>query len=271
MSNDAYAVVIGAGLFGSIIAKHLRHVGLKIIVIDDDRPLSGSKAAGCVIKPSWLSSFGKELDPCIDLLEEHYTVINVRFKVRPTGIKTDCKRIEPTQILKKPNIKATVSAIRTTKRGAVVVAGDKEYSCDYVIVAAGIWSNDLFTCDVSGRYGWSFRASPVRQNIIDTWAPYRQVVAFNMLDGNSWIGDGTALVEKSIDDARQAQSMERCAEKTKCRNLVPTLGARPYIATKNTPCTVRENGRVILASGGAKSGTVGAAWAALRIQEIMGV
>jgi flavin-dependent dehydrogenase len=45
-------VIVGGGLFGSIAAAALRDAGMDVCLIDDGRPRSGSRAAGCLMKPS---------------------------------------------------------------------------------------------------------------------------------------------------------------------------------------------------------------------------
>jgi glycine/D-amino acid oxidase-like deaminating enzyme len=261
-------IVIGAGLFGSVIARHLTALGYSVLVIDNKEPTAGSRAAGCVIKPSWLTNFGGSLDPCMDLLKLYYQVHTVEFTIHPSGFKTTCGRIEPGDILGGPHINDHISDVRQYPDRVVASGSVGDYTAKRIVVAAGIWSPELYSCDVSAKLGWSFRGSPIPNPVIDTWAPYRQVVAFNMSDGRSWIGDGTALIPKSITPERLAVSQARCSAKSGATDLQPTLGARPYAVT-TAPCLVAENGRAILATGGAKSGTVGAAYAALRVAAIL--
>jgi glycine/D-amino acid oxidase-like deaminating enzyme len=264
-----HVIVIGAGLFGSVITKHLTMLGFSVKVIDSGEPTAGSRAAGCVIKPSWLTHFGGNLETCMALLRAYYRLLPVTFYIHPSGFTTSCQRIEPAEILAVDHIRGRVIAIERHSTYVVVTTADGGiHTAEWVIVAAGIWSPKLTDCDVTGKYGWSFRGPPVAQPIIDTWAPYRQVVAFNMNDGRSWVGDGTALLEKSATPSKREAAITRCEAKTGVIGLQPTLGARPYVNV-SAPCLVKADRRVITATGGAKSGTVGAAWAALEVAKII--
>ncbi len=78
-------VVIGAGIFGSLVTRALRVEGHRVLAIDDKRPEAGSAPAACLMKPSWFSSLGKNVyEPALKKLDELVGVQDIQFAI-PTG------------------------------------------------------------------------------------------------------------------------------------------------------------------------------------------
>lgn len=271
-------LVVGGGIFGSIIARHLRELRMSVIMIDDARPERGSAPAGCVIKPSWVSSLSKsDLHAGLDLLNQYYGVHDVEFTLIPGRKKVSAYRVEPSMILGQVD--------HNTYHGRASMLTDHGHSVSFslvnssvlggharwAVVAAGLWTPELCPwVRTWGRWGWAFRGLPVPEPIISLWAPYKQVVAFNMSDGMSWSGDGSALVESSFRrPERLIAARSRVGRHvSKITSVMP--GVRPYAAIPDKkPCLVSPHGRIIAVTGGAKNGTIAAAWAARRVEEIL--
>lgn len=278
-------VVVGGGIFGRVITSFLRRRGATVSMVDDARPHSGSAAAGCVIKPSWISSLGRaDLDAGLQLLDDLYGVHDVRFRLWPAPTHADAFRVDPASILEHrphPNDQqGRATAIDDNPDDAAVVCGitrDRPFLIEarHVVVAAGVWTGELCPwVKVDGRWGWSFRGPPAAEPLIRAWAPYKQVVALNLNDGRSWSGDGSALIESSATSARLEAARTRCMsalEVSEPTALVATMGARPYAKlVKRDPCLISRRGRVVAVTGGAKNGTIAAAWAARRVLEEIG-
>lgn len=267
-------IVVGSGIFGSVIARHLRRLGQRVVVVDDRRPDSGSAPAGCVIKPSWVTSMGKEqFQDSLDLLDSICGVQEISFRVQPSGAAAPCFRVEPSTLLVVPDVLARVEAVEDgcrlgTEHGPMTVLRAR-----HIIVAAGLWTPVLCPwVETWGRWGWSFRGPRVTENTISLWAPYRQVVAFNMDDGRSWSGDGSALIEKSAEKPEALlAAAARCARVVGDTLLTTTRGVRPYAETDGRPCLVSRRGSVWAVTGGAKNGTIAAAWAARELEREMGL
>jgi glycine/D-amino acid oxidase-like deaminating enzyme len=263
-------IVIGTGLFGCMAARRLRRAGADVLLIGERRDDSASPAAGCVIRPSWLSSMSREdIDTGMGVLADMYDLKPITFSV--LGKSVACHRVEPSEILSEPQVNGCVLEIKdnTTivlypQQPCVAISAKR---C--IIVAAGIWTGDLMPgLVVKGRYGWSHRSAPVQAPSIHVWAPYRQIVAYNMDDGNSWVGDGQAVIAKSANVARRAASVFRCGR------IAPgiyrtTRGARPYADTQGEPCLIERRGSVVALTGGGKNGTIAAAWAARQMEELL--
>lgn len=272
-------LVVGGGIFGSVIARHLSEgLGLSVILVDDHRPERGSAPAGCVIKPSWISSMSKpDLSAGLDLLERYYGVRRVEFVLIPGRKQVVAYRVEPSAILH--NASYTVvrgSILRLMDHGTSVSCSMKDSEllggyARWAVVAAGLWTPALCPWVTTwGRWGWAFRGMPVDEPVISLWAPYKQVVAFNMDDGMSWSGDGSALVESSFRQDYRRASSEARVRRYVSRITSTMPGVRPYAnLVKGAPCLVSPRGRIIAVTGGAKNGTIAAAWAARRVEEIM--
>jgi hypothetical protein len=101
---------------------------------------------------------------------------------------------------------------------------------------------------------------------IHVYAPYRQAVAFQLRGNAVWMGDGTALITTTWEKEsvqRQADTVARGASlfglKSKPR---VTVGARPYVPGHKAGYFARAMPNVWVSTGGAKNGTVLAAWQA---------
>src|SRR5690606_17592080 len=54
-------IVVGGGKFGCVIAAALSVLeGQKVLLLDDDRPMGGSKPSGGLMKPSWINMMSKK-------------------------------------------------------------------------------------------------------------------------------------------------------------------------------------------------------------------
>lgn len=283
-------IVVGSGIFGSVIAAHLRAGRQRVLVIGDDRPDSGSRPAGCIMKPSWISSLNKEeYTAGIELLNDLYGVRTIFFQLRLKVGMVEAQHVNPQAILRgctaHPDFVAgtvvgiddapvegnyVAVALREKESGLIAM-----YDCRHLVVAAGIWTPELCPwVQTKAQYGWSFRGPPVREPVISLWAPYRQVVAFNMDDGRSWSGDGSSLKLESATHERQQKALHRCVvamqhDPLRRDTYEVARGARPYADTQGKPCVVARRGSVWAVTGGAKNGTIAAAWAARELEREM--
>jgi glycine/D-amino acid oxidase-like deaminating enzyme len=262
-------VIIGSGLFGSIAASLARNRGHDVLVIDNKQPMAASKASGCVLAPSWLSSLPKdEVIRGMKVLQYLYTVHEVEFKTNL--MKTfKAQRVDPHEVIVDPDVVASVDQV---KSDGTVVLNDGTKHKGLVLVAAGIWSGELVDMpEIRGLYGCSMRFRvAIPHPKIHVYAPYRQAVAFQ-LGREVWFGDGTALIAKTW----HAQASERVEDtKTRARNLMglkgnPTIniGARPYVMGNKSGYFAKTGDKVWVSTGGAKNGTLLAAAQAIRFIE----
>ena len=277
-------VVIGNGLFGSIITKQLEQQGHDVTVIDDKNPSAGSRPAACLMKPSWISGLGsKVVDPSLQTLDYLYGVHDLEFTVKG-GFKTTVRWCQPSDILcREPDIQDTVTLIRHGRGGYTLMVNSGEYiECKRLVIAAGVWTTNIIKVpglsNMQGKAGVAFTL-PNKGNAIDpfieVWAPYKQLVCFDRGDG-LWIGDGSSILERNWTEQREEQSRKRCADalarrSDKLKGLGPSLqaiyGVRPYVKCDG-PCYLEHvENNLFIATGGAKNGTVAAGWCAYKISE----
>lgn len=273
--------IVGGGIFGQVVAATLRRSGRSVLVVDDARPGAGSPPAGCVVRPSWLT--GKmsraEVDASLGLLDSLYGLREVKFRLSPAPGSVTCHRVETSQVIMRPDIVC----------GKVTSVGGNRFAVDeddpsltmvgearQVVVATGIWARELcpWAPAVQPRWGWSFRGPPVAEPRIHLWAPYRQVVSFNMDDGRSWMGDGSALVKPT--EVRRSAAALRCVAHSGIETdwsgrptdvLETRSGARPYLPGHARPAYLEQGpDGVWCLTGGGKNGLASAAWAAMELE-----
>ena len=276
------AIIIGGGLFGQTIASELLSIGKKLVIIDNDEPQSGSKPSASLMKPSWMKQLTTEQqDQSYSVLDKHFGVHDLSFKVGPLKVDT-VRWCDPEKIrLAVPPIRKNV--IKATP-GTVHFDDDEVWEARTVIVAAGYWSNDILYKEhqapgLDGRVGASYvtTGAQLPDNFISVWAPYKQLVAFNIDSNRVWVGDGTALKVGNLTDERLAQSTAR-ARGVVTGDTKMSIGIRPYMpksALGKAPCHLAFHqcphtpNDLIVATGGAKNGTIAAGWAAYQIARYM--
>jgi glycine/D-amino acid oxidase-like deaminating enzyme len=276
-------VIIGSGLFGSIIGANLRKNGRNVLFVDAQHPEAGSKAAACLMKPSWLSSsMSNEMIDCsMEVLNDLYGVEEIKFdvaKILPTTVNW----VNPAKILKeKPLVGKVSSLVKTTdgyllKFETPIVNYFETIEAKKIIIAAGVWTPEIIPLkdEMRGLAGVAFvwKNLTIEKPFISPWAPYKQLVAFNRGDG-LWMGDGSSILRKNWTSETTKISFLRCAEKIgrvgygdTTRGLATTLfGIRPY--TKGRAFYLHEPlPNVWVATGGAKNGTAAAGWCAYQIE-----
>lgn len=277
-------VVVGAGLFGSIISRTLTESGATVAVVDDGRPLSGSVPAACLMKPGWASSMHfDEYADAILLLEELYgPVTELKLRARPLAKQISVTWLDPKKILSK------AAARPEHYRDRVSVAADKYVKLEStnivleariaVIVCTGAWAEELIP-SLSGRItpkgGWAFTWSgQIADPFLQVWAPYRQLIGFNRGPDEIWCGDGTALIKKSFTSCgSMVKSMQRCidalgSEVSPANGPKILAGYRPYFTGPKAPALIEKvSPGLYVATGGGKNGTLGAAWAARQLRD----
>jgi glycine/D-amino acid oxidase-like deaminating enzyme len=276
-ASEQDVIIIGGGLFGSIIAKTLSERYKNILVIDRDEPLAGSKAAGCLMKPGWFSGFTqKQVDDSLAHLDKLYGVETKEFKLN-LG-KTKVHWCDPDKILKDntfTRVKGNVLKVNEASVKAEVDGTVRNFYGSLIIVAAGFWTAELIDVPkIQGKRGVSFRTFGRVDPFIHVWAPYRQIVGFNIKSDTVWIGDGNAINHENWHKKPNVElSKERCFKALEDHGADTTVryrtieGIRPYIKDAKPCYYERPRRNLFVVTGGAKNGTIAAAWAALRIKD----
>lgn len=264
--------VVGAGLFGCIVARHLMGLGHTVTMLDSREAGGGSLPAACLMKPGWLSKVPR-LDEVFNLLDQYYGLQELSFSVN-NMLNQKVMWVDPRRVLSMGHVYRTKVVGVDTKLG-IIETEREQFLMDHIVVAAGVWAKALCPwVPVEPRWGTAFLWPEHREShvppFISQWAPYKQVVAFQRGDG-LWAGDGSAL--KTIDSEREAAMLQRCQEKLDIWTKPTYLrGQRPYVSfnSPGAPCWLEHRGKVTVATGGAKNGTAAAGFCALKIGEHLG-
>ena len=275
MARKHNIIVVGNGLFGSIAATYARARGHTVTVISEERKYSASKASGCVLAPSWLNSLDKgDVQDAMAVLGELYTVQPIEFQTNVLA-RFKAHRVDPDAVLVKPDVVGTVISVADGAVKYLNQDGKPGTLRGTVLVAAGIWSQELITQmpPIKGLYGCSLRIQgQLATPRISVYAPYRQAVGFNLNKREVWFGDGTALIAKTWDaDERNrvAKTLSRAIDMMGApiaRSKV-NIGARPYVEGHKAGYLEQLSPKLWVSTGGAKNGTVLAALQALRFEE----
>lgn len=277
-------VIVGGGLFGSIIGRYLEKQGRHVTIFDDGKERAGSKPAACLMKPSWLSKMSKvQQAQSMSVLDGCYGVHEIEAYA---GLRTTVFWVPPAAIFRpsQPDrvVKQRVTGVHGDHNSApwfsVAKKGSdhhESHRAKLIVVATGVWG--LRGVEVPGLttqagVAFTWPCDPDRESrvTIKLWAPYKQIVALpNRYPGEMWCSDGTAVQPVSLDQKRITDARRRC------QNLVgihedPTeiVGYRPYIRGLSAPCYLEQPlPNIWVANAGAKNGTAAAGWAAYKIAE----
>lgn len=272
--------IIGAGLFGQMAYHALRSKGVdSIIMFDSMEPDRGSAPAACLMKPGWFDGLGEKVsNPALDLLDELFGLQKVRFQLGPRGV--DVFWVPPSAILSNTVTYRQVSWIHAgTPLHMLTLDNGDAVDARHVIVAAGYWTQHLLPeIKLEGMMGRAvlYKAAHIEQPYIEPWAPFKQIVAFNRGDG-LWGGDGSAIKKDNWTESRGLDTEKRVLDSLLTKKVTGVLGApfmtmdgiRPYAKYKSFVLEeVRP--RVWAATGGAKNGTITAAYCARVLRETIG-
>lgn len=275
--------VVGAGLFGSIIAKALRRAGRKVELIDDRRELSGSRPAACLMKPSWFSGLGPKIyRPALDKLDELYGVRDLELRVGPASALVHW--VNPRDILGTEEVtEGRVVSIKQADKGWRVEYATKlgpvlDFPVRKVVIASGVWSGELVPVPgLSPRAGVAFTWEgqvPRGAESITPWAPYRQLVIFNRGPEEVWASDGTAIKvwKQEIEDLCCRRVTEAVGRASRALATVPPkrlVGLRPYVKDAKPAYLQEHMPGLWVATGGAKNGTIAAGWCAAQLVDTL--
>ncbi len=263
-------IVIGAGLVGSMVARHFRANEYEVLVIDSEDKMSASKCSGGLWKAGWVEKIAEEALHGEAVIRQYFEVQQLTLK-NGKGEDELFNYVNCNDVLVKPDIFGNVVHIKNN----VVNVGYKDGS-PYnfiqgkvaVIVAAGYQTNNILEksnyelkSNVDAQWGKIFEFNgQVDINRVHIWAPYRQATLFNR-EGFYYFGDGCTVKNPKPNDKRIEFASDRLIEhafEMDCNFDVvrgEKEGYRPYIqANENIINQYDEN--LYAAVGTAKNGTV---------------
>lgn len=262
-------LVVGAGLFGSVIGRYAQRLGLKVRWVDSADPRSASKASAGLFKPEWLTAMSKErMGQAMLVLQSLAQLDHVELETPVKKLVLQC--IPPSRLLvKDPKLvtHGVANLVASSDTGGQVhLLGGEVLEAKYVVVAAGVGVNDIVgtKVNVTAKAGVAFtwKRTPKDVNRFDVWAPYKQTMVFERDPGVMWGGDGTALKPESLTEQRAGESALRVGKLAQWNKLgvVPQrmVGYRPFVEGHKGGLLLQVQPNVWVATGGGKIGTVAA-------------
>lgn len=280
-------MVVGAGIFGSVVGRHAQSLGLKVQWVDSGDPRAASPASAGLFKPSWLTALSKEdITRGMDLIDGLAPMRSVTLNMQPSGLPVHLKQVSPTRLMvdRTKVLHAKVSAVRPGEVDVVTATGTQTHQARFVIVAAGVGCNDIETPEytpykhVVGKAGVAFawqRREGYDDNRMHLWAPYKQTMVFHHGDNVMWGGDGTAL--KELTKERMTECANRVGKLAQWSNgpRTPTVsritGVRPLVEGHKAGGCWEVGDGLWQITGGGKIGTVAAGVHALEWAKQAGV
>lgn len=266
-------IIVGGGLFGSIAAEALGDAGHEVLVINNFSPSAGSKPAACLMKPGWFSGLDPdEVRIGLDLLDRLYNLQTIKFSFN-IG-KVDVHWVPPSRVLAPKFCDHRAAEVKDVEPGRVTLRNGEELEADVIIVAAGVWTQRLLPMIpvIKPLAGIAYTFDGVRPPSISVWAPYKQLVMFSREQGMTWVGDGSAILSKNWNKARQDCILNRCQKAfgERVDPLKSEFGLRPYMDGYKGGYLKEVMDGVWANTGGAKNGTIIAAIHATRLLSILG-
>ena len=271
-------LIIGPGLFGSMIAKVLRNnlPSLKVILIDRKDEYSASKCSFGLFKQGWYDKIKTEAEISIPILKEHTKLRQVEV-FDMDKLETEMfYHVDPNSILNEDVIYGDVIRIDTDSIQYLDENKDKKLilARRMIIVAAGVKTYDLLKLNgfLAGNLdGYWGAVMTYKKNIdisrIQTWAPFKHSIALKLDESNFKFGDGSTVknikkqdprIEKVSDRMiRNAQKLLGISDLTQIISVQE--GIRPYLITPkgSKPRYIEQHSKKIWsATGGAKNSTL---------------
>ena len=148
--------------------------------------------------------------------------------------------------------------IKKIGNGFVETNSGNVFYGDHVVVAAGIHSGKLTGIPVHGMAGMALLYSGEHKPQYQVWAPYKQIISFSRDCGSTYVSDGTALTNWSLEHTKRL--VKHAGQVGLYQKFSSLFGYRPW--TKFHPELMRLDSRIWLATGTRKNGTVlSAIWA----------
>lgn len=148
-------LVIGGGFWGSAVAAHAEHLGMDVLVLDDDSPTGASRAAAGLLHTEWFTGQlatvlprwwnAKQLAYALDWLTEHWKLAQTTFEFT----NKDKRRERPIYALPAGFALSTaeLAGVRCLSHvdgaWAAHCSDGSEYQAERVVVAAGVGTDAL--------------------------------------------------------------------------------------------------------------------------------
>ncbi len=282
-------VVIGAGLFGSMVTRYLQKNGLDVVCIDNKEPMAASKCSFGVWKDGWINKvIQQEANEGMDLLEEMTGGIHEMKIFNITKEREDdFKRVDCSQLLLKDFIQGKVNQILQGTVEFEESNGElgSVFAKKAIVVAAGVWTTKILALQrgvsmvgLDAVWGATLDIDyKIEQSTVKEWAPYRQSLLLDL--GNKVVfGDGcTVKNPRGGDDPRLEKASTRLLDHFNDATFglsfskikMVNEGWRPYLKKGSLGFVQKHGDKLFSATGGAKNSTILCGHVAKRILNLI--
>ena len=266
-------IVVGGGYWGTAATIELKEAGKKVLQIDSNDPMSGSRAASGICDPRaydsstfqryWPSDWTKsDLTESLSWILNHqgYKVTEYfwnQFQNREVRESVECIYVptpESFTELTKPVFGTVVKGSIDAKKVSVLLDNSKEYTARYLVVAAGYKSDEvleslqLAPLGVTKLYGrgLNVKGTPKVSTPVSVMIkPYVKHTVRSWSNGLYKVGD---TAEKNVKDSN-LENLRKVGQAvlTNYREVKLTQGYRPVL---DQFTVVKLNPRVVVATGG---------------------
>lgn len=295
MKNTIDYIVVGAGLFGSAIARNLSNKGEDVLTVDSHHPMSASKCSFGVWKDGWVNKIIQEqVTQGMENLEwlangiRDIEVYNMEKDRMEAFKQVDCSNI---LLDEESHFVGRISKIN--KEYVTIVSGKGEIDVKFkkgVIVAAGAMTPEVLSLAGSKHSGfgldklWGATLDlkiKLDGNRMSQWAPYKQSMLVEMSNGMYSFGDGATVKNpKGVDDPRIGKASDRLLTHLEDvltvgidHNKIKVVneGLRPYLK-KGVPDFINQHESWLWSvTGGAKNSTILCGYVGKKMVDVLGI
>lgn len=245
--------IIGAGLAGSILKRHLDNLKIESIIIDCEKEWRASNKSENLFSKTWSKTLGSDVvTNGIEVLESIVEIQSILFK---TSASTNNTLYVPIKnILISDYIKDEI--LKIEQEGCY--SKDNFYP-GMTVVCTGYWARKLIEEKMIGLTGQGliFNGTWESEPIMNFVSPYVHQKIFQMDEGKIWYGDSTCIQYGSYI-AKQDFYVERCKQRAEVYGLTNPVevayGIRPWV--KGFKGYLNRYDNIIVNTGGWKCGII---------------
>lgn len=198
--------VVGAGIAGSLVTRLLRKAGHKVVVIDDNDTLAGSRASSNLYIASWLKKFGNVgATRGIEVLESLFPAehIDQPFS-RGIGEAMKIRHIAQKHLLVEPDIRGRVMSwdcINLAAPPSLLLDSGQRLDGP-IIFCTGYRAPELVDVKVdvlAGHCALYHGTLPPGTSSITMPLPYRHQKLYQFAENQIYFADSTRLMVKSFE------------------------------------------------------------------------
>lgn len=269
INNKFDIIIVGAGLFGSMITTFFQKKGLSTLTISNGNDMSGSKCSAGIFRESFINkSILEKAKIGISILEKTVSIDEVSF-----GAKEKFNIVLPDKILL-PQSQILSDTVLSVKNDAVILLNNSAENHllvrakKAVILACGAFTDNLLinsgysSIGIDSYWGNCFLSKQKATNIYKVWMPYKQICGFQKDSSTYYFSNAQTVKNPSTNDGRIQKGEDRLLNQyiesgLNVDSITHMLqGFRPYLKNKGIDFVNQHDTRLFSATGGAKNSTI---------------